>query len=49
MGLMDRAVRRNVTVTAMVVTTSMVFVIKAVHQAGRETTVNYVMYIYKTL
>ena len=45
MNLMDKTVLRNVTVTAMVVTTSMVPVIKDVTRAGREIPVNNVIYL----
>ena len=44
MDYMGRIVRRHVTTNAQAVTTSMVPVTEDVSRAGRETTVNNVMY-----
>ena len=46
---MDRTVNKHVTTNVMVVTTSMATVIGDVNRAGRETTVNNVMYSILTL
>ena len=46
MDLMVKTVHLHVTINVMVVTTSMVFVIGDVNRAGRETTVNNVMYLH---
>ena len=47
MGTMVRTVHKHVTTNVTVVTTLMVFVIEVVDQAGRETTVNNVMYLHR--
>ena len=46
---MVRTVHLHVTPDVMVVTTPMVFVIEDVNLAGRETTVNNVMYLHNSM